>query len=70
MLTRFTTCVARSVKRFHEDECGNESLQTIMIMAIGALVMVGLHTIWQSDMRPKVIEKLGLMFGLDFTTAS
>jgi hypothetical protein len=67
MFTRCATRVANTVRRFHEDEAGNESLQTIMIMAIGALVMVDLHHIWKNNMQGEVINKLTTMFSLDFT---
>ncbi len=70
MLTRTASNLFRSVGKLHADEGGNESLQTILILAIGAMVMIGLHHIWQTEIMGQVIGKLKTMLGLDFTKAA
>lgn len=56
------------VRSFHRDEDGGESaVSTILILAIGALVMIGLHQIWDSIIKPMTEGHLGDMFSLDFT---
>jgi Flp pilus assembly pilin Flp len=34
------------VKRFHQDERGMESLESVMLFAVAALVMTGVYWIW------------------------
>lgn len=62
MLTRCAASMTQTVRRFHNDEAGNESLQTIMIMAVGAMVMVGLVKIWDGNIKGEVVAKLVDMF--------
>lgn len=61
-MSRFTTLV----RRFHADESGNEALQTVAILAVGAMVLVGLHTIWENNIRDQVTTKLFDLFGVTF----
>ncbi len=68
MLTRTASNLFRTVGKLHADEGGNESLQTILILAIGAMVLIGLHHIWKNNIMGSVIETLAKMLGLDFTT--
>ncbi len=51
----------------HRNEAGNESMQTVMIMAVGALIMIGIHALFQSDIGEKVKGHVGSVLGGDFT---
>lgn len=39
--------IGQKISRFHEDEDGIEALQVVMIVAIAAIVLVGVMTIGQ-----------------------
>ncbi len=55
------------IARLHRNEAGNESMQTVMIMAVGALIMIGVHALFQSDIGGKVKEHIGSVLGGEFT---
>ena len=52
-MSKFTTALSR----FHGDETGNESLQTVAILAVGAIVLIGLIGVWNNKVKPGA-EKL------------
>lgn len=37
-----------AARRFQDDESGNETVQTVMIMAFGCLIMTGLYWLWKT----------------------
>ncbi len=39
--------VRDALRRFHADETGNETVQTVMILAFGCLIMTGLYYLWK-----------------------
>ena len=42
--------VRKSIKRFHSDERGMQSIETVVILAIAAVVVVGIFWLWdQAD---------------------
>ncbi len=45
------------IARLHRDERGNESIQTVLIMAVGALVLLAIHSLYKSDIG-KQVQKL------------
>ncbi|MDZ4851943.1 MAG: hypothetical protein SGI77_21855 [Pirellulaceae bacterium] len=52
----------------HRNEAGNESMQTVMIMAVGALIMLGVHALFKSDIGGEVQKHIKgvLSSGFDF----
>lgn len=38
-----------SFEKFHNDESGMEALQTVVILAVAALVLAGLYEMWGTD---------------------
>lgn len=38
----------------HRNEAGNESIQTVMIMAVGALIMLAIHTLFNTEIGGQV----------------
>jgi hypothetical protein len=67
----------KALRRFHEDEAGNETVQTVMILAFGCLIMVGLHYVWKeatiggdggsTGVLGAIVSLIGDVFGLNFT---
>lgn len=65
------------IARLHRNESGNESMQTVMIMAVGALIMIGVHGLYSSEIGGQVkkhitdvISKNGFGFGATGSSAS
>ncbi len=58
MLTRTASNLFSKVARFHADEGGMEPVQAILLVAVGALVLVGLNKIWQDLIKPGVEKNL------------
>jgi len=50
----------------HRNEAGNESMQTVMIMAVGALIMIGVHSLFTSSIGGKVKEHVENILGVEF----
>ncbi len=42
------------IARLHRDERGNESMQTVLIMAVGALILLAIHSLFKSDIGKQV----------------
>ena len=38
----------------HRNEAGNESMQTVMIMAVGALIMLAIHQLFKTNIGKEV----------------
>lgn len=57
--------ISQAVKNFHHDEQG-QTIEMVMLIALGAMVMVGLHSIWKGNIVGSVTEKISGMFSLDF----
>jgi len=55
------------IARLHRNEAGNESMQTVMIMAVGALIMIGVHALFQSDIGQQVKDHIAKVMEGDFT---
>ncbi|MBL8817750.1 MAG: hypothetical protein JNL58_17120 [Planctomyces sp.] len=53
----------RSLVRFHGEESGNEALQTVAVLATGAIVLVGLLGVWNSDVKTGVGSLIKDLFG-------
>ncbi|MFK7822059.1 MAG: hypothetical protein AB8G99_25400 [Planctomycetaceae bacterium] len=50
-----------SVKKFHNDESGMEALQTVVILAVASLVLVGIYEMWgtkDSGIRGTITDQL------------
>ena len=61
----------KQIARLHRDEAGNESMQTVMIMAVGALIMLAVSALFKSDIGPKVTQKVSqLITGADIKMGS
>ncbi len=54
------------IARLHRNEAGNESMQTVMIMAVGALVMLGVHALFNSNMKDQISGKIDELLGSSF----
>jgi hypothetical protein len=52
-----------SLVRFHADEEGNEALQTVAVLAVGATVLVGLLAIWTGTVKPRTQSWLDQVLG-------
>lgn len=52
-----------AVKKFHSDEAGNETIQTVMIVALSAIILIAVKRIWEST-ESGVTDLLGQLFGL------
>lgn len=52
-----------AVKNFHSDEAGNETIQTVMIVALSAIILIAVKRIWEST-ESGVTDLLGQLFGL------
>lgn len=46
----------RRIVSLHRNEVGNESMQTVMIMAVGALIMLAVHALFKTNISEKVTE--------------
>jgi hypothetical protein len=53
----------RSLVRFHGEESGNEALQTVAVLATGAIVLVGLLGVWNSNVKTGVSGLIDTLFG-------
>jgi len=42
------------IARLHRNEAGNEAMQTVMIMAVGALVMLAVHALFKDHIGDQV----------------
>ena len=47
----------------HRNEAGNESMQTVLIMAVGALIMIGVHALFNSNMKDAISGKIDDLLG-------
>jgi hypothetical protein len=64
-----------AVARFHHDEAGNETVQTVMILAFAAMIMMGLYWIWkeaqvgpgEGGLLGSIVHLLNEALNLDFT---
>jgi len=54
--------VVSSLVRFHEEEEGNEALQTVAVLATGAIVLVGLLGVWNGTVKKGVIGLIAKLF--------
>lgn len=55
----------------HRDEAGNESMQTVMIMAVGALIMLAIHQLFKMNIGEKVTDYVkDVLAGGDITMGS
>ncbi len=52
----------RSLVRFHGEESGNEALQTVAVLATGAIVLVGLLGVWNNNIKTGVIDGIKALF--------
>lgn len=58
----------RRIAALHRDQAGNESMQTVMIMAVGALIMLAVSALFKSNIGPTVTTKVKeLMDGTGIT---
>ncbi len=57
------------IASLHRNEAGNESMQTVMIMAVGALIMIGIHSLFQTDIASKVKGHIGSVLDGNFNFA-
>jgi len=70
MVQRLVSRFGSAVKSFHEDDGGMEAIQAVVILAVSAMVLVGLHTIWQEKIKTGTEDELQSMFSLDFSQAA
>jgi hypothetical protein len=57
----------RRIAKLHSDQAGNESMQTVMIMAVGALIMIGVHALFKSDIGGEVQKHVKSVLSNGFT---
>ncbi len=61
----------KQIARLHRDEAGNESMQTVMIMAVGALIMLAVSALFKSNIGTEVTNKVKeLLAGADIKMGS
>ena len=60
---------ARAVRSFNDDERGNESLQTVAILFIGALVMIALNALWTQMIGPGINQVVSDIMDFKFADA-
>ena len=64
---------AASLKKFHNDEAGMEALQTVVILAVASLVLVGLYEMWgtkDTGIRKTVTDQLDNVIKTGKSTAT
>lgn len=64
MKTLFTKS-STALKSFNSDEAGNETIQTVMIVALSAIILIAIKAIWEST-ETGVTGLLDKLFGLVF----
>lgn len=47
-----------SLRAFHEDEAGMETLQIVMIVGIAAIILIALKISWKDKIEPWLRDKL------------
>ena len=52
----------KSLVRFHGEEGGNEALQTVAVLATGAIVLIGLLGVWNNDVKKGVQTAITNLF--------
>lgn len=52
-----------ALSKFHNDETGNESLQTVAILAVGAIVLIALMSVWKTGVREPTEQHLETLMG-------
>lgn len=55
----------KAVRGFHSDEAGNETIQTVMIVALSAIILIAIKKIWDTT-EGGVTDLLGQLFSLVF----
>ena len=58
--------IKNAVSGFHNNEAGNEAIQTVAILAVGAMVLVALNAIWNSSIRDSVVARVEAVFSATF----
>ena len=54
--------IKNALTRFHGEQAGNEAIQTVAILAVGAMVLVALNGIWNSEIKDNVVDKISSVF--------
>lgn len=55
----------QAVGAFHSDEAGNETIQTVMIVALSAIILIAIKKVWDTT-ETGVTKLLGDLFGQVF----
>ena len=63
MLNKVTTTLSRSVRRLHNDEQGMESLQSVVLLALGAIVLIALKSVYDNNIEQPTTDKLDELIG-------
>lgn len=60
--------ISHKLNALHNNEDGMEALQSVILLALGAMVLVGLHSIYDSNVKDATTDNIDTMMELDFTT--
>lgn len=63
MFNKVTETLSRSVRRLHNDEQGMESLQSVVLLALGAIVLIALKSVYDNNIEQPTTEKLDELIG-------
>lgn len=51
------------LKKFHQDETGMEAIQVVMIVAIAAIVLLVVKSLWDTSIKPWMTNQVTTVTG-------